>query len=176
MFPNTIYSFFFFHDIWHSHFLLLAQGTFLYSLFFFLFHFLFLLSMDHLKAKHGEPSKGEGSLRCVTKTVTCRSFSALPPSTTSILIVDNEEQDVLIEGFSASQWKSKAIPRTPEKLSRDYHIPASVELKIPSPNEHMATPHEGCVALYPFLFKAKVSLPSHHFIHLFLRSLNVALA
>lgn len=132
MFPNTIYSFFFFHGIWHSHFLLLAQGTFLYSLLFFLFHFLFLMSMDHLKAKHGEPSKGGGSLRRVTKTGTCHSFSTLPPSTTSILIVDDEEQDVLIEGFSGSQWKSKVTPRTLEKLRRDYHIPASVELRIPS--------------------------------------------
>lgn len=97
--------------------------------------------MDHLKAKHGEPSKGGGSLRRVTKTGTCHSFSTLPPSTTSILIVDDEEQDVLIEGFSASQWKSKATLRIPEKLRRDYHIPASVELKIPGPNENMATPH-----------------------------------
>lgn len=40
----------------------------------------------------------------------------------------------------------------------------------------MATPHEGCVALYSYLFKVKVSLPLHPFIHLFLRSLNVAFA
>lgn len=88
--------------------------------------------MDPLKAKHGEPSKGEWSLRRVTKSLTCGSFSAFSPSTASICIADDEEQDVLIEGFSASQWKSKVTPRTLEKLRRDYHIPASVELRIPS--------------------------------------------
>lgn len=81
---------------------------FLSSLFFFPFYFFFLLSKDPLKVKHGKPSKGEGSLRLITESVMRCSSSISPPSTTFIHILDDEEQDVPIEGFSASQWESKA--------------------------------------------------------------------
>lgn len=131
--------------------------------------------MDPLKGKHGEPSKGGGSLKGVTRSVTRRPSSVSPPSTAFIHIVHDDEQDVPIEGFSASQWESKATPRTLEKLRRDYHIPTSVELRIPSPDENMATPLKDCVALYPSLFKARVKLPLDPFIRFFFRSFNVVL-
>lgn len=102
------------------------------------------------------------------------SSSAFPPSTVSIHISDDEEEDVLIEGFLTSQWESKATPRTLEKL-RDYHIPTSIELRIPSPNENMATLPKGYVALYPCLFKVRVRLPLHSFINLFLDLLMLPL-
>ncbi|KAK9225712.1 hypothetical protein WN943_010756 [Citrus x changshan-huyou] len=84
-------------------------------------------------------------------------LTASPPSTVSIHISDDEEEEVLIEGLLTSQWESKATPRTLEKL-RDYHIPTSIELRIPSPNENMATPPKGCVALSLNVASAQLNL------------------
>lgn len=173
-FANTIYCFFFFYDIWHFHLFLLSKVCFALLSSFFHSTFFFLTFHESFKVKHGEPSKDVGSLRLVTRSIMNHSSSASHPSTVSIHISDDKEEDVLIEGFLTSQWESKATPQTLEQL-RDYHIPTSIELRIPSPNENMAMPPKGCVALYPYLFKVRVRLPLHSFINLFLDLLMLPL-
>lgn len=105
----------------------------------------------------------------------CRSSSISPTAAVIAQIVDDYDHGVSIEGFSIAQQESKAALCTIDKLRKDFHIPDSIELKIPEPNNNMVDPLDGLVALYPSTFKARSRLPLHLFIGSFLRSLNIVL-
>ncbi|KAK9221843.1 hypothetical protein WN944_010272 [Citrus x changshan-huyou] len=80
--------------------------------------------MDPLKVKHGKPSKGEGSLRLITESVMRCSSSISPPSTTFIHILDDEEQDVPIEGVPAGTSQAGENTYLPSDLGSPKHISA----------------------------------------------------
>lgn len=115
--------------------------------------------MDPFRVEHRKSSKSKGSCRGVTKSLTRRSSCISPPSTTTIHVADDKDQDVSIEGFSANRWESKATLRMINKLKKNFQIPNSVKLTILNPNENMATPPEGSVALYTSMFKVRIRYP-----------------
>ena len=112
--------------------------------------------MDPFKVEHSKSSKSKGSCRGVTKSLTRRSSCVSPPSTTTIHVADDKDQDVSIEEFSANRWESKASLHMINKLRKDFQIPNSVKLTILNPYENMATSPEGSVALYTSMFKVRI--------------------
>lgn len=117
--------------------------------------------MNPLVAENTQSGKDGGSFKHITRSVTRHSSFISPPSIVAIHIADDEEQNTSVERFPTSRWESKATFCALEKLRRDYRIPDSIELNISSPNEYMATRPEGCVALYPSIFKAGIRLALH---------------
>lgn len=66
--------------------------------------------MDLSEVEHNSKSgRGVGSYIFVMRSITCRSFSISPITTTIINIIDEEDQHVPAEGFLANPWESKAI-------------------------------------------------------------------
>lgn len=153
--PNLCSHFFPSHDVWV--FILLPSPGILITFLSFSFSFLhFVAFMDPFKVEHSKSSKSKGSCRGVTKSLTRRSSCVSPPSTTTIHVADDKDQDVSIEEFSANRWESKASLHMINKLRKDFQIPNSVKLTILNPYENMATSPEGSVALYTSMFKVRI--------------------